>query len=351
MICNLLIVFAFLAFAFADKVKETEKLNWKSVAIDASGKYHVAVAAYNNELKKGYPFYLSNDYGDHWFPSNSPKLDWRNVYSDSTGQTLIAYAEYDPVASSSSIPPLYITTNRGGSWQTGASTVDFPVTNEIAGNSNRTLWTSVNSHLYSSNDLGSTWTVSTNIPSTSSVAVIGSSVAVDSTGQYIYIICDGGLCISQDGGKTFQANYNYFVKTVATDPTGQYVAILTDKYLNFSNDFGTTWKNVKDYTVPGVTAVPKDFLKVIADHNHVFTVESSLETVISYSLVRYDVATYTQRTLFEFFNDVNDIAISSSGKSMVMSTVEEGALFSTSDSGATWWMHEPQAKISRLMKV
>lgn len=108
---------------------------------------------------------------------------------------------------------------------------------------------------------------------------------------------------------------------------------------------------MKDYTVPGVTAVPKDFLKVIADHNHVFTVESSLETVISYSLVRYDVATYTQRTLFEFFNDVNDIAISSSGKSMVMSTVEEGALFSSSDSGATWWMHEPQAKISRRMKV
>lgn len=78
----------------------------------------------------------------------------------------------------------------------------------------------MNSRLYSSNDLGSTWTVSTNIPSTSSAAVIGSTVAVDSTGKYIYIICDGGLCISKDGGKTFQANYNYIVKTVATDPTG-----------------------------------------------------------------------------------------------------------------------------------
>jgi len=355
MICNLLIVFAFLAFAFADKVKETEKLNWKSVSIDDSGKYHVAVAAYNNESKKGYPFYLSNDYGESWFQSTSPQLDWRNVYSDSTGQTLIGYAEHNSLASSS-VPPLYISKNRGGSWKSGASTVDFPVTNDIAGNNNGTLWVSVNSHLYSSSDFGSTWTISTNIPvkdASSSAAVIGSSVAVDSTGQYIYIICDGGLCISQDGGKTFQADYKNIIKFVTTDSTGQYVAVLTDKSLRYSTYYASNWKDIKTYTNFKVTAVPKNFLKMISPHKYIITVEATPGTVTTYRVMQYDIGNIypTEITLFTFYDDVNDIAVSSSGKSMVLSTVDAGVLYSTKDSGASWLVHEPLAQISRRMKA
>ncbi len=51
MLVNLLLLIAFLVVAFAEK--SGPALNWQSVA---SGKYHVAAAAYNNEWDKGYQF-------------------------------------------------------------------------------------------------------------------------------------------------------------------------------------------------------------------------------------------------------------------------------------------------------
>eukprot|EP01040_Poterioochromonas_malhamensis_P012736 gene12736-13951_t len=92
MLVNLLLLLAFLALALAEKTKGVPTIYWKSVAIDASGKYHVAAAAYNNDWDQGYPLYLSDDYGVNWKQSKSPEIDWRNVYSDSTGQLLIGYA-------------------------------------------------------------------------------------------------------------------------------------------------------------------------------------------------------------------------------------------------------------------
>eukprot|EP01040_Poterioochromonas_malhamensis_P019023 gene19023-22370_t len=50
-----------MSMTFAEKAGPV--LNWKGVAIDASGKYYVAAAAYNNDWDQGYPIYLSDDYG------------------------------------------------------------------------------------------------------------------------------------------------------------------------------------------------------------------------------------------------------------------------------------------------
>eukprot|EP01040_Poterioochromonas_malhamensis_P017090 gene17089-19561_t len=339
MLTNLLLLLAFLALAFAEK--STSTLSWRTVAIDASGKYHVAAATFNNDLKQGYPIYLSDDYGANWRQSKSPTLDWRNVYSDSTGQLLIGYAGYNSL-SSSSYPPLYISKDRGNTWTTGAATNSYSLTfnNDIT-STNSTLWTVMNSNLYSSNDVAKTWVQSTKIINPSGYVATVDDASLDSTGTNRYVTCDGGFCASHNSGSSYTGVYNQPepIHSVETDSTGQYVFTLSSGYLKYSTDHGSTFAVLKDYSVTGSPFVQTTFLKITSDHKYVYVIEKTSSTTSTdtiYDLVRVTVSSKTSTTLLSTSN-LNDVAISATGTSILVSTTSK--LYTTSNSGSSWTTH------------
>mmetsp|Transcript_18638 Transcript_18638/g.20263 ORF Transcript_18638/g.20263 Transcript_18638/m.20263 type:complete len:342 (-) Transcript_18638:148-1173(-) len=338
MLVNLLLLLAFLALAFAEKAGPA--LNWKSVAIDTSGKYHVAAAAYNNDWDQGYSIYLSDDYGANWSQSKSPSLDWRNIYSDSTGQLLIGYAAYNSFTSSS-YPPLQISKDRGNTWTTGASTSSLSFNKDItaAGNSS-TLWTVLNSNLYSSTDDGKTWASTTKILNAKGTgyAVIGDG-SVDSTGKHRYVTCDGGFCASHNSGQTWTTNWSLLASSVETDATGQYVFILTDKAIQYSSDYGSTFTITKDYTVPYSSKnLDSTILKISSDHQYVYTLENLYFSSTSWNIARYSLSTKATTYLLTTYDTINDFAFNDAGTNLVVSTTN-GKLLTTTDSGFHWTTH------------
>lgn len=339
MLTNLLLLLTFLAVTFAEK--STPALNWKTVAIDASGKYHVAAPAFNNDLKQGYPIYLSDDYGANWRQSKSPTLDWRNVYSDSTGQLLIGYAVYNSL-SSSSYPPLYISKDRGNTWTTGAATNSYSLTfsNDIT-STNSTLWTVMNSNLYYSNDVAKTWVQSTKIINPYGYVATIDHASLDSTGTNRYVTCDGGFCASHNGGSTYTGVYNQPepLHSVETDSTGQYVFTLSSGYLKYSTDHGSTFVVLKDYSVAGSPYVQTTILKITSDHKYVYLIEktsSTTSTATIYNLVRLTVSSKSSTTLLSTTN-WTDFAISGTGTSIIVSTTSN--LYTTNNSGSSWTTH------------
>jgi|EP01040_Poterioochromonas_malhamensis_P012741 hypothetical protein len=330
MLVNLLHLLAFLALAFAEK--SGPALNWKSVAIDASGKFQVAAAAYNNDLHQGYPIYLSDNYGVSWRQSKSPEFDWVNVYSDSTGQTLIAYATHN----SSYIPPLQISTDRGNTWTDGAYTSGWKFTSEITGDSNSTLWTVLNPQFYYSSDIGKNWHPATGF---SDASVLDG--AVDSTGYYRYVVTDyDGFFASYDGQNwqlTTLGNAEIFT-SVETDPTGQYVFVLNSKTLKYSTDYAHTWTDLQNFAGSGSPVVIPTFLKITSDHKFVYMLQKSSSSSPTTNLVRFTVSSKTSTIVFSTNNTVNDVAISATSYSMIVST-NASAFYTTKNSGITWMTH------------
>lgn len=335
MLVNLLLLIAFLGVAFAEK--SGPALNWQSVAIDSSGKYHVAAAAYNNEWDKGYPIYLSDDYGVSWKQSKSPEFDWRNIYSDPTGQLLIGFAVYNNY-SSFSTPPLQISKDRGNTWTTGADTTSFWVRNEITA-SNSSLWTVVNSGWYESADVGKHWSKVANIVNKQSTAYVSiADGSVDWSGQHHYVSCDGAFAASHNSGQSYTTYWSVLSTSVETDPTGQYVFILTDKSLSYSADYASTWTVLKDFTVSGSLVVTPTFLKITSDHKYVYLLEKSSSTSTTTTLVRFTVSSKSSKTVFSTSYTVNDVAISDTGNSMIISTTSN-LFYTTKNSGSNWTTH------------
>mmetsp|Transcript_18641 Transcript_18641/g.20266 ORF Transcript_18641/g.20266 Transcript_18641/m.20266 type:complete len:340 (-) Transcript_18641:167-1186(-) len=335
MLVNLLLLLAFLALAFAEKAGPA--LNWKSVAIDTSGKYHVAAAAYNNDWDQGYPLYLSDDYGVNWRQSKSPEIDWRNVYSDSTGQLLIGYAVYNSF-SSSSYPPLYISKDRGNTWETGSSTSSTSFGNDITG-TNSTLWTVISYNLYYSSDIGKNWYKSTNLVNQQGNAyALVRDGAVDPTGKHRYVVADAGFYASHNSGQTYTPNYSFVFNSVETDSTGQYVFILNAATLQYSTDYASTWTVLKDFTVSGSPVVTATFLKVTSDNKYVYMLQKSSSSSTTTNLVRFTVSTKSSATVFSTTNTVNDVAVSATGNSIIVSTTAS-LFYTTNNSGSTWMTH------------
>eukprot|EP01040_Poterioochromonas_malhamensis_P012740 gene12740-13955_t len=334
MLVNLLLLLACLVLAFAEQ--GSSSIPWKSVALDASGKFQVAAAGYNYNLYKGYPIYLSDDYGSNWKQSKSPALDWRNVYSDSTGQTLVAYAVYNSRISSST-PPLYVSKDRGNTWTTAAPTTNTSFVNDITGNQT-TLWTVTNSNLYYSNDDAKTWYQSTNIKNKKGTgyAVIG-DFSIDTTGQHRYVICDGYLCFSDNSGQSYLTGLT--ATSVETDPSGQYVFALTDNSLWYSINSGYIFQEIKDYTKSGsnATVVPT-FLKISSDHKYIYTLEklySSSNGVTTTYVTRFPVDNPVSSHLLSTTYTITDVAISNNGKTILVST-SDGFLHLTTNGGTNW---------------
>ncbi len=331
MLVNLLLLIAFLALAFAEKAGPA--LNWKGVAIDASGKYHVAAAAYNNDWDQGYPIYLSDDYGVNWRQSKSPAIDWVNVYSDSTGQFLLGYAAYNSFSSSSS-PPLYISKDRGNTWETAAY---FSAPFDIIG-TNASLWTVSGTYSYTSDDVAKTWYMTGKIINGSGNYVKVTDIAVDSTDKHRYMTCDGGLCFSHNSGQTYTSNFSFPATAIEIDSTGQYVFVLNSKNLQYSTDYASTWTVLQDFTVSGSPAVTTNFLKITADHKYVYMLQKSSSSSTTTNLVRFTVSSKSSKTLFSTTNTVNDVAISATGNSIIVSTTAN-LFYTTNNSGTNWTTH------------
>eukprot|EP01040_Poterioochromonas_malhamensis_P015599 gene15599-17485_t len=332
MLVNLLLLLTFLAVAFAGPA-----LNWQSVAIDASGKYHIAAAAYNNDWAQGYPIYLSDDYGVSWRQSKSPGLDWRNVYSDSTGQLLIGYAAYNSFSSSSS-PPLYISKDRGNTWTAGSTTAGYPFTSDIT-KTNSTLWTVLNLSLYASTDYGKVWTITGKFMiQQNTVYTPVRDASLDATGQHRYVVCDDAFFASHNSGASYTPYYNLLFKSVETDSTGQYVFLLNAATLQYSSDYASTWTVLKDFTVSGAPVVTPTFLKITSDNKYVYMLQKSSSSSTTTNLVRFTVSSKASKTVFSTSYWVNDVAISASANSMSVSTTSN-LLYTTNNAGTTWMNH------------
>ncbi len=180
----------------------------------------------------------------------------------------------------------------------------------------------MNSGWYESFDVGKHWSKVANIVNKQSNAYVSiTDGSVDWSGQHHYVSCDGAFAASHNNGQSYTTYWSVLSTSVETDPTGQYVIILTDKSLSYSADYASTWTVLKDFTVSGSPVVTPTFLKITSDHKYVYLLEKSSSTSTTTTLVHFTVSSKSSKTVFSTSYTVNDVAISDTGNSMIISSM------------------------------
>ena len=126
--------------------------NWNVVAISSDGARIVAVAGV---LHQG-SIYTSIDTGGTWTPTSAPSYDWTSVASSADGTKLVAASLYDSL--------IYTSPDSGASWKRAISTVDFYYTSVASSANGSKLVAASLGSIYSSADMGVTWSPLTGAP-------------------------------------------------------------------------------------------------------------------------------------------------------------------------------------------
>eukprot|EP01040_Poterioochromonas_malhamensis_P015598 gene15598-17484_t len=150
--------------------------------------------------------------------------------------------------------------------------------------------------------------------------------------------CDDGLCFSHNNGQTYTKNFSFPANAIETDSTGQYVFVLNSKNLQYSTDYASTWTVLQDFTVSGSLVVTTTFLKITAGHKYVYMLQKSSSSSTTTNLVRFTVSSKASATIFSTTNTVNDVAVSATGNSIIVSTTAN-LFYTTNNSGSTWMTH------------
>ena len=241
---------------------------WQSVASSADGSKLVA------GISTGY-IYTSADSGATWTQRTSAgSRGWSKIVSSSDGTKIVAYD------STYGVNSLYVSTNSGATWtqRTSPNSQLYWGAIALSGDGSQLVAadgydTDTNSgYIYTSPDLGVTWSVRPSVPEGSTFSIATSSdgtkmVAVQSLGgqavpAYIYT--------STDSGVTWQARTSagsrYWVN-VSSSADGTKLSASTNGTLYTSTNSGVTWTS---QTLPG-----SDFAASTADGSKMITAVQS----------------------------------------------------------------------------
>jgi hypothetical protein len=181
-------------------------IQWKYVALSASGQYQTATP-FNNNL------YVSSDYGNTWLPK-SLNHKWWSISLSASGQYQTAGVNNGPI---------YISNDFGNTWSLrliDANRYWQSISLSSSGQYQCALsqtFINTNTNVYVSTDYGNTWTVT----ATSLGNLVWNSVSMSSSGQYITAVVDQGYIYTSSSHPTSVNNiaYNLYL-TGATGQTG-----------------------------------------------------------------------------------------------------------------------------------
>jgi hypothetical protein len=246
---RLLLIFGMLtairpAFAQAWTQTSAPTNDWVGVASSADGSKLVALA-YRDGI------YVSTNSGLTWTETTAPTNNyWETVASSADGTTLVA------ASVGISTCGIYVSTNSGGAWTKAnvpsenwtsvASSADGSRLVAVAASDNHF---NPPSSVYTSTNLGISWTLQTNAPNKS-----WTTVASSSDGNKLMIFTAVNICVSTNsGGNWVQANNppeNWYAyapsKEITCSTDGAGLAVILNGYDNSSSiyismNLGSTW--------------------------------------------------------------------------------------------------------------
>jgi hypothetical protein len=317
------------------KIEAMSGVTWPWTDVDCSATGQYCIVASN-----GHGMFISSDSAKTWsqVPSSALNLSstyWVTVAMSGTGQ-YIAATNFDAFHSDS--PHVYISRDFGATWSPQpnltAPCYDF-ATIDTTG-----MYVTVNdcstTKIFSSSDLGETWTT---LPS-GSVTQLASS----DSGEVILAATDNQLWLSNTYGGGFvkvgpNPDSQYSFTSVAASASGEHMVAGASQvaWIQFSDDYGITWSSADisdhdwtQYSVNGLAmSSAGDIVYAAAQGGGIFKSTNFGET-----------------WTLAFSNDTNywgSIACNSAGTIVVAGTIkptissnEPGQIWVSSDSGATW---------------
>jgi len=199
---------------------------WIGMTCNATGQYVVALA-----VNAGWPggVWVSSSYGTNW--RSVPALTngaWECAASDSTGQYLVV-----GVLNGTAIG-LYTSSSYGDSW-TKIATTTTQGWQSIASSSNGRYLIASGNAIQRSSSYGANWTLVS--------ATASTSVASDSTGQYVAYAAGTTVYTSSSYGINWTTTTAGTAGRLASDSTGQYLVVAASGVIKTSNNYGVTWTN------------------------------------------------------------------------------------------------------------
>ena len=206
-----------------------------SNAMSSNGQYQMIVYAteYYNPGAGG--AIISTDFGSTWNTSNLLPERYSCVRMSSSGQHITVVGWQSGI---------YVSSDYGNTWTRPLSTTANIKCSGMSASGQIQVATGWNyDTYYVSNDYGVNWTI---MPYASIPYANYNTVAVSSTGQYIYLCADylDGVLYSTDYGLTWNMSLplsNRNTIDISTDGTGQYLVAVNNTRVFYSKNFGVSW--------------------------------------------------------------------------------------------------------------
>eukprot|EP01032_Pedospumella_encystans_P018957 gene18957-21566_t len=200
----------------------------KALASDYSGKYLVAI-------QQDGDIYYSHNFGLNWTISNAGMRPWTDVASDSSGLHVIASAE----GMGDSVSTIYISTDHGINWRdSGAPPAGSWVAVASDASGKNLVGVVYGRGIYTSGNYGQSWV------STSAPAEIYGTITCDSTGKYLVAVSNNGIFTSNSSGLIWyltSAPAGLYIG-VDSDSSGRYIdAVVYGGGVWSSDDYGASW--------------------------------------------------------------------------------------------------------------
>ena len=306
------------------------KSTWTSITCDKLGKnvYATSSNEYGNVPGN---IWLSNDYGETWYVSNSNNTWWSSIVCDYTGTQIVAVS--NPLSTS---PPglISISNNSGKSWVNYVSNASYKFSIVTATPNGRYIVVLNNDyHIHVSNNYGVTWNI-ISVPSSNGG---GTAAAISSDGTKIITSFSNQAMLSTNSGITFTnlnigaGVVNYGAATCNSDASIMIVAVGQSGNTSYSSvyfggiwisyDFGTTW-NLASTTSDGTYITNRNwvFLKSNSDGSCLNAID--VNGVIYQSVNRGAVWTNITNQYYKWSSVVSNF-----DGSKFFATVEDGGIY------------------------
>ncbi|AMO24573.1 hypothetical protein GCM10027034_11350 [Ramlibacter solisilvae] len=288
-------------------------------------------------------------------PFTPPRV-WHWVSSDATGEVLLA-GEANATALNGALDT---SRNGGQTWSSGNSTSAIWISSDMTATGSRMVAVQYGGGMFTSSDLGATWTRLTHALVNNAAGLNFESVTMSADGQRLAAVIQptptgptptGRLQFSNDGGATWTAATlpagTYWWRGVDSSADGQVImAVAHTSEIFLSTNAGATWVARPVILTGTTTPVLESWyrVKMSADGNTIAVAANSFGTGPGSGIFvsRDRGASWTRS--FTQTADYTAIAMSSDGKSIAASmsdrtvgtTTTPGRVVMSTDSGATF---------------